>query len=353
MKPDSNGDTQENHKVFVESFCRNEFRAFLSVDIDNSSALKEAHTESWYRAFYLFLNDFREFFLKKYLYETEEKPEVWKYLGDEIIFQVKISHYKQIRDHVKNFLDSIQVFNKKSTPISCKGTIWLAEFPVYNMRINTHKYIGSVDIDNTTYDYIGKSMDAGFRLSKFATREKLVLSVDAMFMLAHVMNDAAKEDRAKWCIKTASAEILRGVYEKKPYPVFWIDINKSFCEKENTVSYEKIERVISGERHFKFVDIKDFCYQYIKKHDSMCVPFMDGNPDGTKQPENYASEREKIEEVIHHILSEQGEDAQLTSDAGQEKNIDQGTLNEMDSKNKKKRKPPKKNGNRTKSKPKK
>lgn len=304
-------DSSGHNEAFVKDICRHEFRAFLSVDIDNSSALKQPHTKSWYRIFYLFFNDFRESFLKKYSNKEVEKPTVWKNLGDEIIFQVELNEYDHIRNHIKNFFDSIREFNTK---MSCKGTIWLAEFPVYNMRIDTQKHFNANktedDHDNSpTYDYIGKSMDAGFRLSKFATHEKLVLSVEVMFMFACVMNRDVLPSSQDWCIRINSTEILKGVYGDAPYPIFWIDNRNSFPDSSAKSDQEKIEDAIF-KHDISFKKITDYCYQYIKSHNSMCVPFMKGNPKNAESPQEYEKEKAEIETVMHNILSGQGENTQ-------------------------------------------
>ena len=68
------------------------------------------------------------------------------------------------------------------------------------------------------FDFVGPLIDIGFRLSKFASLRKFVISADLAWLIT-AQGDAAMP------FHYDGRESLKGVLNDQPYPIFWIDCN--------------------------------------------------------------------------------------------------------------------------------
>jgi hypothetical protein len=83
-------------------------------------------------------------------------------------------------------------------------------------------------------DYVGPMIDAGFRLGKFASPQKLVVSVELAYLLLN-----AKDPYGH--ISYQSREVLKGVHPKSGYPIYWI-----FCWREDGDTVTKLEEELAA-----------------------------------------------------------------------------------------------------------
>ena len=167
----------------------------MSADIVGSTAYKASKTDNftpeWAQIFGSFFDAFPSLLSSAYeslddeYFKQAKNLKAWKFSGDEILFSVELNDYVDALSHLAAFMKVLDDYPKnnwlaKSIPLRLKGTAWVAGFPVMNAVIN------STDFPE---DYIGPSMDTGFRLAKFATPRKLVVSIE----LAHILLNSAFE----------------------------------------------------------------------------------------------------------------------------------------------------------------
>lgn len=244
---------------------------FLSVDIVGSTAFKNKDKEdlnNWTEVFTNFYTEFTESFesiydtrlkhnqkvfdqiecIKKSSIgiETDAKPEIWKLAGDEIIFKIVVDNCLVIPTALVSFIETIKKYREsdfydKEIDLDLKGCAWIAGFPVINKSFEI----------NGNEDYIGHSIDTGFRLSKFASPIKFILSVDLVYLLIKLNID----EQFLSSLTYHGKESLKGVLNNKPYPIFFIPVIDETYHKDSSF--------------FMPIRIKDviekFCVNFIEK----------------------------------------------------------------------------------------
>lgn len=201
-------------------------RIFLSVDISGSTAYKSKHNnfkeyeKHWARFYESFFQDFPSCFAGKVFEQfkgVRDSLQVWKCLGDEIIYEDKIGSLDDSHKLVMAFYNAIITYDKtvrerEGKPgLRVKGTCWTAGFPIRNAKLK-------VPIKKSEYgsDYIGPDMDIGFRLSKASRPERVVVSMD----LADILTRQTSPDPLAFY--QVGWEVLKGVFGDKPYPIIWV-----------------------------------------------------------------------------------------------------------------------------------
>lgn len=246
-------------------------RIFLSIDIAGSTELKTSLAVEgkrlWVDYFTTFLSD-TVFQYRQNLRNRIESicidkcvkscidndkmyhnnVNVWKYSGDEVILVSELYclqhaslHVLALADTIAHFNGTLREFNKKlsrakkTKPLShFKGTAWVASFPVNNSEINLT--IISKNKSVPIKDYMGQSMDIGFRLSKYATKDRLVVCAN----LAHIIvNSRALFKGYKYRNKTTKNLQLctGGFVETKgamnnEHPLLWYSIDEKADDYE-------------------------------------------------------------------------------------------------------------------------
>lgn len=233
------------HRCELGAVLSPQLRLFLSVDIVGSTALKQPMNRGtndssvsdikthWLNFVHGFYTGFPELYDKNLLEiqpeadETDRllKPHLWKSLGDELVFTVLLKHPSHAHYYLKAFrsslLDAIENWSvKRNLPISFKGTAWLAGFPVFNAAVPIER------ADQTTqeedrFDFVGPLIDIGFRLSKYSSPRKFVISADTAWLIS------AAGDSGGLQFKYHGEEPLKGACHEKPYPIIWIDCHDS------------------------------------------------------------------------------------------------------------------------------
>lgn len=219
-------------------------------------------------------------------------PDVWKYLGDEILFHVTLKDYTHTIHHILSFQKTIKMWSdhmkSNGLPLRCKGSAWLAGFPVNNIMIKpdfrpeSHPY-------GIPLDFIGSSIDCGFRLSRYSTVRKFVVSLDLALMLATAMAEPPFRDLEGMVFRYDGREPLKGVLHQTPYPIFWIDMEGNRELPED--SWLGLGECCKPD------DMISFCDQYIEDTPGMIRPFIEGDAGGkfASKPEGYSDDdRTKI-----------------------------------------------------------
>jgi hypothetical protein len=205
---------------------------FFSVDLEGAThykAIKQAQDRDndWCTVFKTFYEKFPNNFIQSYSSPQSNNtlsPTVWKYIGDEILFYVLLPDSKHVLTHVSNFGQAIIDYNTllRTSGLHCKGTMWLAGFPINNRIVTIPN---TSDPNNNLIDFIGSSIDCGFRLSKFSTPRRLVLSLDLIWMVVETLQHSAHPKPLEWFVFRYHGEHeLKGVFSGRKYPVFGLDL---------------------------------------------------------------------------------------------------------------------------------
>jgi hypothetical protein len=240
-----------------DELTRSKLKIFLSVDIVGSTALKqrgrvfelpdgvdegpEFVNGDWLRFLTSFYKDFpyrlvdafgdiRDQRAKGTSLESGRSPRpplLWKALGDELIFSAELRGLGDAALHLEALATAINTsvgfWTEASCPlpVSFKGTAWVAGFPLGNSEIpmtagEAGRALNEKGIGDDCCDYSGPAMDIGFRLAKFATPRRLIIS-------AELADLVISDGRLRKGFRVEEPAELKGVLRGRPYPVFWFD----------------------------------------------------------------------------------------------------------------------------------
>jgi len=265
-------------------------RIFLSIDAIDSTkfkstlaAAKGSTSDVWAKEFSVFLPEVVVVYWNKLVkainthcrstcsrpciseseVESRHSVNVWKYIGDEVVLMAELACEKHAFLHVLVLAETLNYFNRNFADeripddskglLRFKGTAWVAGFPVANIELCLP---GSVAKDRTIKDFLGPSMDLGFRLSKFSSKDKLVISASLAFLIAKpaVEGSGTKKDPPPLCFG-ASVEI-KGVRGGK-HPLIWYPVNETAENRLCIVRHKELLDFLKNEV-FKDMDILPF-----------------------------------------------------------------------------------------------
>lgn len=231
---------------------------FLSVDVIGSTALKYGKGSSiddWYSFFTDFYVSFpdelkthleSEYDYRGNLQYSPEKLVIWKHAGDEILFYIEITQKGEIPCIVSAFKKTLEDWYTPKVGLNVKGSVWTGQVPFIDRKLTEE--------GNPKFDFIGPSIDCGFRLGKYASKDEIAISVE----VADLLNDISWIQSSLYYLKS---ENLKGVLGDKKYPIFVLKLDgaktaeydylKSPCRQTNLDKYiEKyyieIEKDFSG-----------------------------------------------------------------------------------------------------------
>ncbi|MBV8191397.1 MAG: hypothetical protein JO339_29445 [Alphaproteobacteria bacterium] len=228
---------------------------FLSLDLAGSTALK-IRQDNWADVIRYFYGQAVE-----QVQDAESTFRVWKYIGDEVVFYTYTSDLAHLQDWIsigfrseRSILDAlIRQFPDLEGRVSVKGIAWIAPVTGYadldvsgadanaiteslttagNLRANDLSFRDTRD----NVDFIGPSIDAGFRLARFARPLQLVVSP----ALAYYFLKGAKRTND---FRVVGFESLKGVARGELYPAVWYHENW-----ERGFERFRVRRTIYGRR---------------------------------------------------------------------------------------------------------
>ena len=257
---------------------------FLSVDVEGSTRLKQqSGTESyqkWLPPLFAFLKEFGEDFtairaqVAQELSQNEpEAPEVWKMLGDELVYVVELHHRSEAAFHLRAFSRTLSKRNAdalRKQGLQLKGSAWLGGFPVGNALI---------PLEGGAFDYLGASIDVGFRLTRFASSRMVSLAVDLVWLLLSFQRD--------FRIYYGGRKPLKGVMEDEGYPVLLFDTGATPLQEQE----DKLARRQPSDAE----QLLTFCEAFIRQHGQpRHLPFIAEDPSFSARPPDYDAERERV-----------------------------------------------------------
>jgi len=304
-------------------------RLFLSVDLSGSTAFKNSssgeqrHQDSapqWVTVFQQFYADFPALYGSEFQKQTNDGvgedrcPQLWKAVGDELVFCGVISNQKTCIVALNAFISTLHIYRKKlmdaGIELNVKGAGWLAAFPEPNRTVKLRKVDGEPDFLSASealelsadqapfdYDFLGKAIDTGFRVASNAQPEQFVLSVQ----LARLIACADPDMGFAHPIRVERPKVLKGVNKNEPYPMLYIDTMQHLPTKQA----KTLEREVLGEsappsRESLASYLKAYCA--VVGTDEITLK-VDANSDDIAPPESYTQHQEPI---AQHLSSEQG-----------------------------------------------
>lgn len=258
----------------------------MSVDLVGSTAYKAKEVYPvWVRQIKFFYHQFNIEMVKHYKsfmhivkngHEfADSPPKLWKIVGDEIIFCVRVNCFEHLSCCIQAFVQALASFgellNKQEKQLDVKGSAWIASFPAPNvtivsigdiLNVDDYQRHGALfsesdeiigDINPSNCDFQGAQIDAGFRVSKFAHSHELVLSIE----LAWLLTLLKKQNLVTFNFIYKGKESLKGVMGGMPYPIIVIQTERMAQKRE----LEELERSVAGSGSIKPIDL----YNYITK----------------------------------------------------------------------------------------
>lgn len=313
--------------VTVRPTLAPKMRLFLSADIVGSTAYKQRQPESWFQLVTRFYRDAEQYvpaqWRSRSRFETDPKsrtylfggtpPELWKTIGDEVVFTHVVEHPWQVVVCITIWLEALaslrEEVEKAAPALSVKSSAWLADFPLRNREVGLRTLQDVDEADDPavanhqrlvayyqnkpglTRDFVGPSIDTGFRLGPLASPRRLAISLDLAHVLsgAHVAGEKARPPSPRGvtyvlpsCFYEGAA-LLKGVLGGVPYPQFWLDAGgDDLLQAEDKI----LRRVpLDHETIYRFTSA------FIAKHaDQFCA----GLSWATSAPQGYEAHCEKL-----------------------------------------------------------
>lgn len=299
-------------------------RIFLSVDIVNSTAFKQAirsssdkkqrsteesieedREEIWFSPIARFYRSIEQKLADEWKRRCDSTsndfgdfgcpPTLWKASGDEVIYEKKLDNPLQALLTVRAWMAAVNGHRmeiKEDSPIlDLKASAWLAGFPVNNAEVVLRRTPEELNpLDDLTegdpflvnilrlkelhaqsksddgdmfLDFIGPSMDTGFRVSSLASPRKLAVTVDLAYMVAHAADALPKHI----CLPLLKPPLfqydgrvpLKGISDGATYPYFWIDM-----KEDDPILIE--EDKLTGRKRLLCAEVLPFCTGFFSDH---------------------------------------------------------------------------------------
>lgn len=303
-------------------------RLFLSVDLSGSTAYKnsqpgeerERASPKWVTTFETFYRDFPARFINNYTNVKNASsgedacPSLWKAVGDELVFCGRVNNKKSVMTALMAFIQTLheyrRIFSEEKIQLNVKGAAWLAAFPEPNRAIQLGNWSSgesfltasealeaAADAQPFEYDFLGKAIDTGFRVSSFAKPEKFALSVQ----LARLLVSCPDGTGFDHSVRFDQPIVLKGVNGGEAYPVLYID----------TMAHLPVEHIRLRERALlrqpetpskQEMNTYLACYCDVVGTDEIALP-LNASDQPVNPPQSYLAHRGRISA---HLGAEQG-----------------------------------------------
>lgn len=287
---------------------------FFSFDLVNSTGFKHSHEEKWktvISAFYKIVSEKflgnngiigGEFSSKRWGYvegyppkAMQEPFKLWKYIGDEVLLYKKIVCeeeieiniewvYREKRDILERLIQCRCEFAQKKNCSMCatcdyklavecksyaeairntlglKTCIWIAEC---GSRKGDHKniaYRGEERYELNMLDFLGPDIDEGFRISKYAEKDKVLISAKLACVLWKLSEkDINRRSSIESRFRIACYKKLKGIWNGRAYPLIVYSNNFDLFFKEleydEFMDSELVKGLLSPQMKFQDIDM--------------------------------------------------------------------------------------------------
>lgn len=237
---------------------------FFSFDIINSTKYKNLD-DKWPIVLKNLLDRIRKRVATSEIY-TIATSILWRVIGDELIFISTVSKHDRLTKIVREIFEITQEESlniRKEDPkalLDIKAAAWIAvvinasEVKHKNIYDNISYNYGATFYNQVIRDYLGKDIDAGFRLKYYTQGRRLVISFELAYFLLE------EEDIQHLYIMDYVK--LKGVWNESLYPIIWYD-NEDKRTFINSFKYDElvnnpiIEHFLYRQTKYRFSHIKE------------------------------------------------------------------------------------------------
>jgi hypothetical protein len=285
-------------------------RLFMSVDVVDSTPFKqrrEGHEGlEWLAPISYFLALFPKELVSAYRKSDREKATLWKSVGDELVFvallkseQDAIAHVRALKTAMENFAT-----HKFGKDLRLKATAWTAGFPVGNVALPMRKPEHEVP-----YEFLGPSIDSGFRLAGLSTPRRMTISLELAWIL--------RRAKADFPMFYSGRQKLKGILESEGCPHVWIDIKEPRPDSMTWHEEKLLDHAAAGK-----AKLEAFCRAYILESGVPgFLPFIKNCPQLGPDRTSSAAFKKSLTQrkrVLQLLL--QGVDATMKKKAPRERN---------------------------------
>lgn len=336
----------------VPIYLKPKLRLFLSVDLVGSTALKQQADQlpiaapredetiekagpNWVLDIANFYRDISARFASHWAaysqqtlstWPTQHAAKLWKINGDELIYSAELTSTKQCYALVFVWMQACLSFRtdlmKRNPKLDVKMSAWVAGFPFQNTEaifprqdssdfndwpsVPLHYYrlqswyAASEKEQSELYiqDFIGPSIDKGFRISQLATPRKFSISSELAYVLSAIGNYPDGMD-LKFGYDGQVA--LKGVLGGTPYPAFWIDTH-------DQDELSKAEQLLLKPPTVTSIDVHNFCKKFFRRHSRYVLsPFIANDTDLGEVPMHYCDRLLKLADECRKAFKSQEE----------------------------------------------
>lgn len=250
---------------------------FFSFDVVNSTSYKTVNYLGWAQVLNLLFKELRE-----NVRNEIEGSEMWRVLGDEAIFIIKIRDEDKLREYVNKIFKIMitTIYNLK------KGKFFKKDYTFDTMKLQnilslkTAAWIAAVnnvgDISNDAtllkntdniferyqtqngyeiFEFLGNDIDTGFRIAKQTQDGRMVLSYELAYLISQKTEDLSY-------LHIITYRKLKGVWKDRLYPIIWYHDPKAYLNLYN--------KEISLEENFTFdaIEESDLVKEYYDNRES-------------------------------------------------------------------------------------
>lgn len=244
--------------------------------------------------------------------DVGDAPAFWKTIGDEICFSKLITNDVCLLATIQAWAETLVKVRKMlkghDPDLDVKSSAWLAGFPVhnteiilaasaksvpplenedddfvYNALLLLEKFYENQGGDGLTQDFVGPSIDTGFRIASYSTPRKMTISVELAYMCAEASltlkqkkkagRQPAQERLVDVTFGYDGRKPLKGVMGGAHYPILWLDLDISDGEASELNDSES--KLLNNSFKNKIKEFRDFCENFIKHNPAyLCKPYI-------------------------------------------------------------------------------
>ncbi len=218
---------------------------FFSFDIVNSTAYKTINYYGWAQVLNLLFKE-----LRRDVGNQIKSSEMWRVLGDEAIFIVKIRDEDELCEYVSRifrimvstihrlkkgeFFHFNKNFNmmKIQNILSLKTAAWLAAVTDVGDIGNGDVLLENADNiferyqspeGHDIFEFLGNDIDTGFRIARHTEEGRMILSYELAYLIAQKTGSLS-------CLHIITYRRLKGIWNDRLYPVIWYHDPKAYCD---------------------------------------------------------------------------------------------------------------------------
>ena len=260
-----NSNNQNSDNEASQTSQNSELLLFFSFDIVNSTQYKSVTTK-WPIILKNLLEEIRNQISNSTIFSN---CSLWRVIGDELIFVVPVYTEEELPEIVDEIFRTEQIisFNLKSgsffdninsqvidsteieilksqNMLAIKVAAWIApvkESEATNPYDNIRVIYSPNSLNRSIVDFLGKDIDAGFRLKEYSYRNQMAISVELAYLLTKGNNHITH-------LHIMDYVSLKGVWNNELYPIIWYF---------NAANYGLSKGEVTFDTSFRYDDINE------------------------------------------------------------------------------------------------